>query len=303
MIRRLLLLLAALALPAAALAAEDQGRFVEIAAAPSTQAAIAPPHLTVWLPPGYDASRRRYGVVYMQDGQNVFFPDRASFGNVWAADKSLLRLIAAKRIAPVIVVAIDNPGIARYRQYFPQALYAAASPTLRRQFDALAGGTITGDAYVAFLARDLKPMIDRRFRTRRDAAHNAIVGSSMGGLISCYAFVRAPTAFGRAACVSTHWPLADPADVGPFRPELAAIWKDWLDTHLGPPRGRKLWMDHGTATLDAAYGPWQEAIDGDLTALGWKRGRDFVSRAYPGAAHEERAWAARLDDIFAWLLG
>lgn len=302
MIRWLLPLLAAFTFSGTALAADDQGRFVEIAAAPSTQPAIAPPHVTVWLPPGYQSSRRRYGVVYMQDGQNVFFADRAAFGHVWAADKSLLRLIAAKRIAPVIVVAIDNPGGTRYRQYFPQALYAAATPALRDQFDALAKGRITGDAYVAFLTHDLKPMIDRRFRTLSDAAHTAIVGSSMGGLISCYAFVRAPIVFGKAACVSTHWPLADPQNVGPFHPELAAIWKHWLDAHLGAPRGRKLWMDHGTATLDAAYAPWQDAIDGDLTALGWRRGRDFVSRTYPGASHEEKAWAARLDDIFAWLL-
>ena len=302
MIVRLALLLAAVLLPAVAGAAEDRGRFVEIAAAPSIQPTIAPPHVSIWLPPGYDTSRRRYGVVYMQDGQNVFFPDRAAFHNVWGADRSLLRLIAAGRVAPVIVVAIDNPGAARYRQYFPQALYDAAAPALREQFDRLAAGRVTGDAYVAFLAHDLKPMIDRRFRTLRDARHTAIVGSSMGGLISCYAFVQAPEAFGRAACVSTHWPLADPQDVGPFRPQLAASWKMWLDARLGPPRGRRLWMDHGTATLDAAYGPWQDAIDADLTALGWRRDRDFVSRVYPGAAHEERAWAARMDDIFAWLL-
>ena len=236
----------------------------------------------------------------MHDGQNLFFPERSNFNKVWAADAAARRVVAAGT-PPFIIVGIDQPGAARYRQYFPQALYAAASPALQAKFDRLAKGPITGDAYLVFLTDDLKPLIDRTYRTRPDPAHTAIIGSSMGGLISCYAFVARPDVFGRAACVSTHWPLADPADVGPFSPELAGLWQHYLATHLGAPARRLLWMDHGTATLDANYAPWQAAIDADLTGLGWVRDRDFVSRSYEGAAHEENAWAARLDDIFAWL--
>ncbi|WP_425230852.1 alpha/beta hydrolase [Sphingomonas sp.] len=297
--RWLLALLLALAWGGAA-RAEDTGRFVEIAAVPTTR--IAPPHVVVWLPPGYDAGRSRYPVVYMHDGQNVFFPARSGFNKVWAADRAVLRLIAAHRIALVIVVAIDHPGAARYRQYFPQRVYEMGSPALRRAFDAQVHGPITGDAYLAFLVHDLKPLIDRSYRTRADAAHTAIVGSSMGGLISCYGFVEYPRVFGRAACVSTHWLLAMPSEL-PADADVLGLWGQYLMAHLGAPAGRRLWMDHGTLTLDANYGPWQEAIDADLTTLGWRRGRDFESSVYPGAAHEENAWAARLDDIFAWLFG
>jgi pimeloyl-ACP methyl ester carboxylesterase len=302
-IRRLAALLVALlaTAPAAAALAADNGRFVEIAAAPSTQPAISPPHVVVWLPPGYDTSRRRYGVVYMHDGQNAFFPERSAFNKVWAADKAALRLIAARKVAPFIIVAVDHPGAARYRQLFPQAIYDAAPPALRAVFDANAKGPITGDAYLAFLVHDLKPLIDRTYRTRPDASHSAIVGSSMGGLISCYAFVQYPRVFGRAGCVSTHWLLAGPQEL-PADADVLGLWKAYLGARLGAPAGRKLWMDHGTETLDALYGPWQDAIDADLTALGWRKGRDFESRTYPGAAHEENAWAARLDDIFGWLL-
>ena len=297
---RLLLAMLALATATPALAlAEDAGRFVEMAAVPTTH--VAPPHVVVWLPPGYDASRERYGVVYMHDGQNIFFPARSAFNKVWAADKSVLRLVAARKIAPVIVVAIDNPLGDRYRQYFPQRLYGMASPDLRKQFDRLAKGPITGDAYLDFLTGDLKPLIDKTYRTLPGPEHTAVIGSSMGGLISCYAFVERPKAFGRAACVSTHWPLADPADVGPFKPEVAALWKTYLSDRLGPPAGRRLWMDHGDQTLDAMYGPWRDAIDADLTALNWQKGRDFTSRTYAGAAHEENAWAARMDDMLGWL--
>ncbi|URW77119.1 alpha/beta hydrolase-fold protein [Sphingomonas donggukensis] len=278
--------------------AQQGGRFDEMFV--TAGAPIGEVHATVWLPPGYDAGKQRYGVVYMQDGQNVFVPARSGFNKVWGADKAVTRLVAAGRIAPLIVVAIDHPGKARYRQYFPQALYAAATPAVRAVFDKAAEGPITGDAYVDLLAHTLKPMIDRAYRTRRDAAHTGIIGSSMGGLISCYAFVRRPRVFGRAGCVSTHWLLTMPADLPPDA-DVLGLWETYLAANLGKTAGRRLWMDHGTETLDANYAPWQARIDAAVTRAGWVRDRDFASREYKGAAHEENAWAARLDDILAWL--
>lgn len=279
--------------------AEDKGRFVEIEAMPSAN--IAPPHVTIWLPPGYDGSKKRYGVLYMHDGQNLFDPKLSAFNKVWGVDASVRRLVAAKRIAPVIVVGIWNPGADRYRQYLPKALHDAAPPRLRAEFDRL-GGPILSDAYLRFIVEELKPHIDRDYRTLSDRDHTAIAGSSMGGLISLAAIAEYPRVFGSAALMSTHWPLGDPANVGAFNPEVATLWRHYLDAHLGPPGGRRIWSDHGTRTLDAAYGPYQEAIDADFVRLGWKRGRDYVSRVYPGAAHEELSWARRLDDVLGWLL-
>ena len=299
MMRFLFAILAALFVAIAPAAAQDTGRFVTIGAAPSVN--IVPPRVTIWLPPGYDAGKGRYGVVYMHDGQNLFDRKRSGFDKVWAADKSVLRLVAAHRIAPVIIVGVDEPGAARYRQYFPQALYAIASPKLRADIDTSAKGPLTGDAYLRFLTEELKPLIDRTYRTRRDPAHTAVVGSSMGGLMSCYALVERPKIFGRAGCVSTHWPLTFGLTLL-ADDERPTVWKTYLTQHLGKPTGRRFWMDHGDKTLDAAYPAWQPLIDQDVAALGWKRGRDFESRMYPGAAHEENAWAARLDDIFGWLL-
>lgn len=293
----LAVLLALLAIPAVA---QDAGRFVEM---PDVRSAyLAPSHVTIWLPPGYDGSKRRYAVVYMHDAQNLFFPERSNFNKVWAADASARRLIAARRVQPFIIVGVSQPGEARYAQYLPQALYAAASPGLRAKFDAAAKRPIYSDDYLRFLVTELKPMIDARFRTRADRDHTAIVGSSMGGLISCYAFTRYPAVFGRAGCVSTHWPMANPADTAGYRDEIVALWRDEFTRGLGRPSGRRLWMDHGDQMLDAAYPPYQAAITKVVAGLGWREGRDFVARAYPGAAHEENAWAARMDDIFGWLL-
>ncbi|MFM9979040.1 MAG: alpha/beta hydrolase [Sphingomonadaceae bacterium] len=281
-------------------AAQDEGRFVEIAAVPSQH--IAPPHVVVWLPPGYDASRQRYAVVYMHDGQNLFFPSRSNFNKVWAADRSALRLIAAKRVQPFIIVGIDQPGEARYRQYFPVGLHGLAAASLKLSIEGRAKGPLTGNAYLRFLVSDLKPMIDRDYRTRKTPRHTAIVGSSMGGLIACDAFMRYPKVFGRAGCVSTHTPLVDPGAVGSFREDVADAWRTYLAKYLGKPGGRRLWMDHGTETLDAFYAPYQARIDTQIVQAGWRRGRDFESRVYTGAPHEENAWAARVDDVFGWLM-
>ena len=292
---------ALLVLGAALLAAAAPARFAEIAAVPSVN--IVAPHVVVWLPPGYDHSRARYPVVYMHDGQNLFFPARSNFNKVWAADKAAERVIAAKRVAPFIIVGVDQPGEARFRQYFPQSLYALATTDRRAAIEKAAGGPLTGDAYLRFLTDELKPMIDRDYRTRADASHTAIAGSSMGGLMSCYALVERPDVFGRAACVSIHWPLTDPRPVPPngAAADVIATWHRYFDAKLGPPRGRRLWLDHGTETLDAYYAPYATAMAADLSARRWVAERDFVDRTYPGAAHEENAWAARLDDILAWL--
>ncbi len=299
MIRRLLfLLLAAIGLSAAR--AEDAGRFDELFLAAS--GVMPATQVTIWLPPGYDAGKQRYPVVYMHDAQNLFFLERSNFNKVWAADKSALRLIAAKKVSPFIIVGINQPGEARYAQYFPQALRDAASPELRAKIDAMTKQPLYGDAYLRWLTGTLKPMVDLAYRTRKDRDHTAIAGSSMGGLISCYAFTRYPKLFGRAACVSTHWPLANPDETAAHRQEIVQLWADEFARGLGKPKGRRLWMDHGDKTLDAYYPPYQAAITPKVTALGWRDGTDFTARAYPGAEHEENAWAARMDDIFGWTL-
>lgn len=294
------LLIALLALFATPALAQDQGRFVEIAGVAGE--GLPPSAITVWLPPGYDQAKTRYAVVYMHDAQNLFFPERSNFNKVWAADKSALRLIAARKTPPFIIVGISQPGEARYGQYLPQALYEASSPPLRATFDALAKRPIYSDAYLRFIVTQLKPMIDARFRTRTGRMSTAIVGSSMGGLISCYAFTRYPQVFGRAGCVSTHWPMGDPTKTAPYQDEIIQLWRTEFTRGLGKPAGRRLWMDHGTATLDAFYGPYQQRIDPIILGAGWRKGRDFESRVYEGAPHEENAWAARLDDIFGWLM-
>lgn len=295
----LLALIAAL-LAAPVLARPDAGRFLEyehVAAA-----GLPEQRLTIWLPPGYDRGNRRYPVLYMHDGHNLFEPAKSNFNKVWAADKAMLAAMKSGKVAPHIIVGIWAPGKDRYRQYLPQSLYQAASGAPRAAMDAMTGGPVVSAAYLDWLAGPLKHWVDASFRTRAGRDDTAIIGSSMGGLVSCYAFLERPQTYGRAGCVSSHWPAADPRAVGEANPELIALWDGWFAARLGQADGRRVWMDHGTATLDAFYAPYQQAIDARMAASGWQRGRDWESKVYEGAEHEENAWARRLPEVFGWLL-
>ena len=278
----------------------DHGRLVEydhVAAA-----GLPEQRLTIWLPPGYDGDTRRYPVVYMHDAQNLFDPAKSGFNKVWAADKAMLAAMATGKVAPHIIVGIWAPGAARYRQFLPQDVYRAAPAAVRAQMDAMAGGPVVSQAYLDWIAGPLKHWVDTTWRTRPGRDDTAIVGSSMGGLMSCYAFLDRPAVFGRAGCISSHWPAVDPRAVAAENTALAAVWDHWFADHLGAPDGRRVWFDHGTETLDAFYAPYQQVIDARMAASGWRKGVDWESKVYPGAAHEENSWAARLPEVFGWLL-
>ena len=261
------------------------------AAVPSRH--VAPRTVAVWLPPGYEADpAARYPVLYMHDGQNVFDPATAYAGVDWGVDEAMDALIAAGRVRPAIVVAVWNSP-ARFQEYMPQkalppgaAAFASGVPEVGR-----VPGPPLADAYLRFLVEELKPLVDREYRTRPGPADTFVMGSSMGGLISAYAVTEYPQLFGAAACVSTHWPAADGATIPYLRAALPA------------PGTHRFYFDHGTATLDALYAPWQARADAAMRAAGYVEGRDFVSRAFPGAEHSERSWRARVAEPLVFLLG
>jgi predicted alpha/beta superfamily hydrolase len=143
----------------------------------------------LYLPPGYATSRRRYPVLYLHDGQNVF-DEATAYAGEWAVDETLNKLAAGDEgAAGCVVVAIDNGGERRLDEYSPWV-----NARLQK------GGE--GRQYVEFLVETLKPYIDQHYRTQPDAAHTAIMGSSMGGLISFYAGVKYPKVFGRVGVFS-----------------------------------------------------------------------------------------------------
>ncbi len=264
---------------------------------------LPPQRVTIWLPPGYERSDTRYPVLYMHDAQNLFDPALSNYSKIWKADQVMHAVSENGDIREHIIIGLWHPGAARYRQYLPQKLYDRAHDALRKSMDEHAGGEpIMSDAYLAFIVDQLKPMIDRDYRTLTGRSDTSMAGSSMGGLISFYALGEYPDVFGRVAAVSIHWPLADPGKAPALDPQIAALWKDYIVRDLGKPDGRRLWMDHGTETLDAFYPPYQVYIDTALAEAGWQQDHDFTSRTYEGAEHDEIAWNTRLPEIFRWLL-
>ena len=303
MFRWLAAILALLGLAAPLTAQEALGheaRLIEYERVPA--AGLPDQRLTIWLPPGYDAEDRRYPALYMHDGHNLFDVAKSNFNKIWAADRAMLEAVTNETIEPHIIIGIWAPGADRYRQYLPRSAYDTATGSLRAQMDQAAGGEVVSDRYLEWIAGPLKTWIDSRFRTRTGRDDTAIVGSSMGGLMSCYAFLERPEVFGRAGCVSSHWPAVDPRVVEGESAAVKAMWDAWFAARLGAPDGRRVWLDHGTATLDAYYAPYQQVVDARFAAAGWQKGRDWESKVYQGAEHEENAWAARLPEIFGWLL-
>jgi pimeloyl-ACP methyl ester carboxylesterase len=175
--------------------------------------------------------------------------------------------------------------------------------------DRLTGGSPDrplSDRYLDFLATELKPRVDREFRTLPGREHTFISGSSMGALISLYAVARHPDVFGGAAAVSMHWPLFGSWPVTP-RPadEQAAVtetWAGWLRERLPAPGLNKIYFDHGTATLDQLYAPYQAEMDKVMAERGYRPGCDWVTRRFEGAEHDEPAWRARLHVPLTFLL-
>ena len=140
----------------------------------------------LYLPPDYATSKKKYPVLYMHDGQNLF-EAKTSYSGEWGVDE-YLDSIFKKGEKEVIVVGIDNGNFKRMQEYNPW------------EFQSFGKGE--GDQYVDFLVNTLKPYIDKHYRTLKDKPNTFIAGSSMGGLISLYAVLKYPQVYGGAGIFS-----------------------------------------------------------------------------------------------------
>ena len=258
---------------------------------------LAPRNVTVWTPPGYDQSSDKLAVLYMHDGQNLFDDDTAGFGVEWGVDEHVIDLVASGDIQNVIVVGIWNTS-ARFREYVPAKIVANLPDNVQTAVFESHGGGPLSDEYLRFIVEELKPFIDKTYRTLPDREHTTIMGSSMGGLISLYAVTEYPDVFSAAGCISTHWPLTIEAEMLEaqelyFEP-IADAFVTYLEANTPSPDRHKLYFDYGTVHLDALYEPYQMKVDAVLQAAGFERGVNWVSDKYQDAAHNETFWRERL---------
>lgn len=246
--------------------------------------------IDVWLPPDYLSDDKRYPVLYVHDGQNAFNPATSAGGIDWGIDETMTRLIDEHVIRPAIVVAIWNSP-KRFLEYMPRkALGADSMVRTGRAGNETVQGPVLSEAYLRFLTTELKPFIDRTYRTKPHRDDTFIMGSSMGALLSLYAISELPGIFGGAACLSTHWPAGGGGMVEYLRRSVPN-----RDDH-------RLYFDHGTVALDSTYAPFQLQVDAILRQSKYRDGEHFQSRVFDGADHTERAWRQRVDAPLAFLL-
>ena len=238
--------------------------------------------IIVYLPPTYRSSKKRYPVLYMHDGQNLF--DHAtSFAGEWLVDETL-EYLAYNEGLEAIVVGISNNGAERLDEYSPF-------------IDHTYGGGY-GNQYVSFIANTLKPLIDHEFRTLPQRRKTGIIGSSMGGLISLYAFFLREDVFGFVGAMSPSLWFAKGAIYG------------YIQNASYLPG--KVYLDAGTRELGAAahsvgesrrYYAGVRRMKRLLFNKGYQPLRDILYVEEKWAGHGEAAWARRLPRALRFFLG
>ncbi len=228
---------------------------------------LLPRDVLVWLPPGYDtAVEKRYPVLYMHDGQQVFDPATSTWGIDWQVDETATKLIAEGKMKEIIVVAAACTKD-RFEEY-------ATTPK--------------GELYRKFLIGKLKPFIDQTYRTLPDRENTAVMGSSMGGLASFLLAWYRPDVFSMAGCLS-------PA----FRDTILRE----VEAYDGPPKNVKIYMDNGGVGLERDLQVGTDRMLELLPKKGFVFGRDLVWFQDLSAEHNEAAWAARVNMPLLYFFG
>ena len=265
---------------------------------------VAARNIDVWLPPYYD-NKKKYPVLYMEDGKALFDSTIMWNKQEWGVDETMASLIKQKEIKECIVVGIWNSEATRQVDYFPQKAFELLTPNQQDAYYAahigdrqLLVGKVQSDNYLKFLVQELKPFIDSTFNVLTDAKNTFVAGSSYGGLITLYAICEYPNVFGSAACLSTHWPGILTNENNP----IPAAIMSYLKENLPDPKNHKIYFDYGTATLDSLYKPIQQQVDKIMKSKGYNK-KTWMTKEFIGADHTEKSWGKRLYIPFIFLLG
>jgi predicted alpha/beta superfamily hydrolase len=235
--------------------------------------------ILVYLPPSYFTSEKRYPVVYMHDGQNLF-DEMTSHVGEWHVDENM-EAIASSEGLEAIIVGIPNHGAERMQEYSP--------------YDTRWGKSKAAE-YIAFITDTIKPLVDSSFRTLPNRETTGIAGSSMGGLISFYAFLRSPYVFGLVGAMSPSFWLVN-----------QHIQKDIENAQRLPGRiyldigGQELSWRRGQAASKQLTNTVKNVYDA-LIAKGYRPNREIAYIQDPEGVHHEAAWAKRFPQMIRFFL-
>jgi predicted alpha/beta superfamily hydrolase len=211
--------------------------------------------LRVYLPPGYEENTlARYPIAYMQDGQNLFFPEEAFQGRDWQVNETSQILRAMRAVEDLVIVGVYSAGERRMEEY-TQPGY---------------------EAYARSLVEEIVPAEQRYLRVSKERRDRSMLGSSLGGVVSFYTVWQYPEIFGCAACMSSTFSFKD----------------DLIERVLSEPRREvRFYLDSGWPNDNYEV---TIAMATALVSRGWQYGRDLIHLCFPQAAHSEKAWGVRL---------
>lgn len=223
----------------------------------------------LYLPPNYSTSTKKYDVIYMHDAQNLF-DDATSFVGEWGVDETLNKLFK-KTGKGFIVVGVENGGEKRIEEYTPW------------KNEKYGGGK--GAIYVDFLKNTLKPFIDKNYRTNTKPENTAIIGSSLGGLISFYGGLKYPETFGKIGALSTSFWFSD--EVQNFA------------TEKGNQKNTKLYFLVGDKEGESMV-PDTKNMGKLLVDLGFPK-ENIQTKIVAGGKHTESFWKAEFLETITFL--
>ncbi len=255
------------------------GRFIELP--PIASAHAAPRRITAWLPAEYDRASWGFPVIYLHDGQLMADPKGDTIQSAIAG--TLTELVARQAAEPAIIVGIWS-STDRLREFCPAAFMPALPPAARIGVEDACRGPALSEGYVRYLAEELKPAIDRLFRTRPDPADTSVVGTGMGGMAALYAVGRRPELFGNAAWIAGGSPLVPYGKAVLSDEEVTGVERAFEHAfdRIIPQAGRhRFYLDYGDCGTDLFAYPFQGAADPVLYDRGYRRGGDLLCEGAP----------------------
>ncbi|MES2902409.1 MAG: alpha/beta hydrolase-fold protein [Pseudomonadota bacterium] len=226
--------------------------------------------LRIYLPPGYATSTKRYPVLYMHDGQNLF-DNATAYAGEWNVDETLNALAQEGKLE-LIVVGVDNGREKRMTELNPWS-HEKIGPGEGRQ-------------YMDFIVKTVKPLIDSSYRTLPDRANTAVMGSSMGGLISHYAINQYPDVFSKAGVFSpAYWPTGD--QIFKFAESSKARSDARLYLLMGEKEGNGMVRD-------------VRRMHAELKKAGHPDANQWL-KVVPGAEHNEGFWSREFREAVLWM--
>ena len=231
---------------------------------------LKPRDIIIWLPPGYSLDTiKHYPVLYMQDGQNIIDPRTSATGIDWGIDETADSLIKSGAIHKIIIVGIYNT-VDRSSEYSKKN---------------------TGELYMRFIIKKLKPLIDRKYRTLPDAYNTAVGGSSLGGLISFMLAWEYPEIFSKAICCSPAFDIDNFNFITPVK------------EYNGQKKTIKIFIDIGTIGLEDSLMKGVNEMLLQLKEKGYREGKDLMFYKDENAMHSEAYWSKQVWRFLEFMFG